>query len=93
MRKIEQAMKYCINTRTQKTIGNTSILVGEFVTGPVIITLHDNVIGGVKFNGEVWCNYDTFKAWPTRTTASRLRALGIDARLIKGNAAINGVIL
>ena len=35
----------------------------------------------------------TFRAWPTATTASRLRALGFDATIIKGVPHLDGVPL
>jgi len=34
---------------------------------------------------------DTFRRWPTTTTRSRLRALGINASIKQGQACIDGV--
>jgi len=71
MRKIEQAMCEAIKSRTNWRSDNTRV---ENFNGEVTVFLHGNaifrIIDGVKY----W----TFAGWPTHTTKSRLRALGVD---------------
>jgi hypothetical protein len=75
MRKIEQAM--CLaagQNRTWKS-GNTAVVPIDDVNAAVY--LHGNEIACVNSNtGFVMVNMATLAKWPTRTTKSRLRALG-----------------
>lgn len=72
MRKIENAMCEAIKNRTNWKEINTRVEV--FNGDEITVYLHENaifrIIDGVKY----W----TFAGWPTKTTKSRLRALGID---------------
>ena len=55
------------------------------------VYLHANHIATVnKDTGKVVPNIQTFRNWPTTTTRSRLRALGVDASIKNGAAQING---
>lgn len=55
------------------------------------VYLHGNHIADVPVGGPVVVNIETLRRWPTSTTVSRLRALGVDAR-IKGRVPyIDGV--
>lgn len=56
------------------------------------VYLHGNLIA-VVIDGLVVANLDVFNAWPTVTTASRLRALGLDAYIRKGEANIDALIV
>ena len=71
MRKIEQAMCEAVNNRVNWKSDNTQV---ENYNGEITVYLHGNaifrIVGGVKY----W----TFAGWPTQTTKSRLRALGVD---------------
>lgn len=71
MRQIEQAM--CAAVKAQKNWSESNTRVENF-NGEVTVFLHGNaifrIIDGVKY----W----TFAGWPTQTTKSRLRALGVD---------------
>lgn len=88
MRKIEQQMLEAIRSGVSACMGNTVVAFTSANTAYVI--LHGNVIAEA-INGCVLVVKDTFKAWPTRTTVSRLRALGIAASIRKGKPCINGV--
>ena len=94
MRKIEQDMLNAVWNKSDACFSNTSVHYNEH-TYTILIRLHGNLIatyvhdGQYKFNA----NIETFKLWPTRTTSSRLRAMGIVASIKGGQAAIDGVIL
>jgi len=85
MRKIEKAVWALINAHKEGTIDNTSVeWAGEVAT----IRLHGNAIAIYRGAGVVEVNAETARRWPTRTTVSRLRALGVPARLQKGKIYI-----
>lgn len=71
MRQIEQAMCEAVKNAKNWASNNTRV---ENFNGEVTVFLHGNaifrIIDGVKY----W----TFAGWPTQTTKSRLRALGVD---------------
>lgn len=95
MRKIEKQMIQAIKERKAFSLDNTSVSNPQQNDWQMIL-LHGNYIAAARFGVvglETQVNNATFRVWPTRTTASRLRALGIDARLIKGKAAINGRLI
>ena len=55
--------------------------------------LHGHLVAS-KTHGKPLEPYSpTFRAWPTATTASRLRALGFDATIRKGVPHLDGVPL
>jgi hypothetical protein len=75
MRKIEQRMLAAIRSRRDWSEGNTEVST-QFQR--VSIYLHGNRIAympNILTNVINPCN-DMWRKWPTRTTASRLRALG-----------------
>lgn len=72
MRKIEKAMVKAIATRKDWKSGNTE--VANDASGGCTVYLHDNPIA--YFNEGKYYDELTWANWPTRTTASRLRALG-----------------
>lgn len=98
MRKIEQQMLSAIRTRTDWHGPNTAVhYLPASETGNPFgprseIFLHGNHIASVWHNSPdvAETNRATFARWPTRTTVSRLRALGIDAAIRKGKPTING---
>ena len=81
MRKIEQQMIEFIRSKKVSDgehwkSGNTRV---AHLGGSVFnVYLHDNLIAYVK-DGAVYPNKEMFRRWPTPTTRSRLRALGVDA--------------
>jgi hypothetical protein len=72
MRKIEQQMVHALANGLDWHSGNTS------VTSLGTVKLHGNVIAYRLNNGDLFPYSVTFHRWPTRTTKSRLRALGLD---------------
>jgi len=101
MRKIEQQMNEAINTGADWKYGKNAngypameVSHGRcFKTGKnyADVYLHANHIATVhKDTGEVVPNVQTFRNWPTTTTRSRLRALGVNASIKNFAACING---
>jgi hypothetical protein len=75
MRKIEKEMCLAIGQRKTWQNNNTSVRVIDDVNMGVF--LHGNHIADVNTNtGFLMVNNATLNKWPTRTTKSRLRALG-----------------
>lgn len=104
MRKIEKQMIEAIRSGDNWKSGNTEVVHhidnGIFCAD---IYLHGNHIATAKastwgmFNSwdrltDVRPNERTFSRWPTATTRSRLRALGVNASITKGFAYIDGVM-
>lgn len=74
MRKIEKFMLAAIEHHVPWRMNNTQVSI-DFNTAHVF--LHGNHIASVA-NGNVIVNKDTLRAYPTPTTKSRLRALGVN---------------
>lgn len=102
MRQIERQMLGAIAAKESWQSGNTSVVYEPEVNEPKHVRaecsrvyLHGNHICTVyhrspfKDKGPV-PNRDTFAAWPTPTTASRLRALGVSASIKDFQACIDG---
>ncbi len=97
MRQIELCLVAAIRKNDKFKMGNTEYRpFGADHTGAVL--LHGNVIARILPGDEV-SGFGvipveaTFCTWPTPTTRSRLRALGVDASIKNGVACINGVAL
>ena len=94
MRQIEKNMIHAISRwKTWKQANSSTLAICNPENPPaetVLVYLHDNHIATVYHDGSVEPNTATFKAWPTTTTASRLRALGIDASIKNFQPHING---
>lgn len=88
MRKIEQDMLNAIKARSTWTSSNTQVIKGE--SGILSVRLHGHTIAWVHPDGTVEVNKAVFYNWPTRTTTSRLRALGVSASISKGAPCIDG---
>lgn len=95
MRKIEEKMNQHIRAMLanpvkyeQRTIGGHMVLVYE--PDYVGVYLHGNHIASVYPGFRVEPNETTFRHWPTATTRSRLRALGVDAYIKDFTPYING---
>lgn len=87
MRVIEREMVNAVNSDRNWTSGNTKV---RHNSEGCHIYLHNNHIATVDA-GEVLVNIRTLKKWPTVTTKSRLRALGVDVSTVKGATMLNGV--
>jgi len=93
MRKIEKAMLAAIKGQKNFMQGNTCVIFSDHIGNPYLaatVYLYDNQIAEILPDGMVAPDTDTFKAWPTATTASRLCALGIDATIKKFKPCIDG---
>jgi|TARA_B100001094_G_scaffold317252_1_gene359431 hypothetical protein len=96
MRKIEMNMNSAVmlgrdwsgaNTSTKKIYG-ADAKVGVYLHGNHIATVWGACHGRDKWTVEV--NTRTLADYPTRTTMSRLRALGVDVCTRKGEVLLNG---
>ena len=73
MRKIEKEMLQAINWGNNWAKDNTQVV---HINGIAQVYLHGHHIASVY--GDVEVNKDTLRKWPTVTTKSRLRALGVN---------------
>jgi hypothetical protein len=102
MRKIEKDMLSAIANKINWSADNTRVEYQPKVSTTeracieyAKIYLHDNHIATVSYghtvNGKVRVDYNpvTLREWPTRTTFSRLNALGIKAGMRKGIVYVN----
>jgi hypothetical protein len=92
MRKIEQAMLEAIRKGTGFSQGNTTVTMPNKY-GWCEVYLHGNLIAASRIGDDdgrlqTQVQRPTFRAWPTRTTVSRLRALGVDAYIRNGISMI-----
>jgi hypothetical protein len=87
MRKIEQQMVDAIEAGECWAKDNTTVAHTD-LTGLIKVYLHGHHIAtrhALSTGSRVWAiNYDTLREWPTRTTMSRLRALGFNVYTRKG---------
>lgn len=90
MRKIEREMLAAIESGTNFTKDNTRV---EITDTCAEVYLHGNHIATVSRFGTVDVNTNTLLDYPTRTTLSRLRALGVNVSIRKGEVYLNGELL
>ena len=96
MRKIEQQMVNAVNSRRPWTGGNTQVSwdVNDSESKAVgQVHLHGHLIAWIEQhdgNIVVVPQKSTFRDWPTRTTRSRLVALGVNACIKDFEACIDG---
>ena len=86
MRKIEKQMLDAIKSHTSFSSGNTQVSIDVNMAH---VFLHGNHIASVT-NGNVMVNEYTLRNYPTPTTKSRLRALGVDVYTKKGITYLYG---
>ena len=99
MRQIEKQMIQAIRAKRNWKSGNTEVVqTRDYVANIAIaeIYLHGNHIATA--HPDTWDrapfanpNRDTFRYWPTATTRSRLRALGVNASIKNGQAMLDGM--
>lgn len=92
MRKIEQQMKEAIHHHIRWSLDNTIVSPLDDIT--VAVYLHGHEIALInQRTGFVMTNVDTLRRYPTNTTKSRLRALGIDVSTRNGVTYLNNVAI
>jgi len=96
MRKIESEMNFNIMMGRDWKQANTSTQRASSDNAVMMVRLHGHHIATVwgachgRDQWQVEVNTNTLRAWPTRTTMSRLRALGADVCTRKGEVLLNG---
>lgn len=98
MRVIEKEMLAAINGGRDWAKDNTRVVVyAGWRSYDVDVFLHGNHIAEVLCrmgcDDRVHVNQTTLKNYPTRTTMSRLRALGVNVCTRKGEVLLNGETL
>jgi len=89
MRKIEQQMRAAAVQGFNWASGNTTVTV-RGGNGLAEVFLHGYSIAYVS-EGKAVPNLTTLREWPTNTTKSRLRALGVNVSTCKGITYVDGV--
>ena len=95
MRVIEKEMLEAIKHGRDWSKDNTYVVVDAgYRSYFVDVFLHGNHIAEVLCrmgcDDRIHVNRTTLRNWPTRTTLSRLRALGVDVCTRKGEVMLNG---
>lgn len=96
MRKIEKEMLAAIAARKDFFKDNTLVVFSDHNGNPYLsatVYLHGHSIAYVLPGGLIEVNKDTLADWPTRTTCSRLRALGVSVNLKQGLPHIDGELV
>ena len=90
MRLIESQMNQAINAKSNWSKDNTEVIY--FANSDVsMVFLHGHKIAVFDhYNDEIIADINTLSSWPTRTTKSRLRSLGIDVYTRKSITYVNG---
>lgn len=91
MRKLENEMLNALRAGRAWQSGNTAVTARD-ADGCAAVYLHGNHIADWN-NGRVVPNPTTLARWPTTTTKSRLRALGVNIYQQKGRICANGVVV
>ena len=95
MRVIEKQMLAAINRGRDWSKDNTRVVVDAGYRNCFAnVYLHGHHIAEVfcamGCDNRVHVNRDTLRQWPTRTTLSRLRALGVSVYTHKGEVVLHG---
>jgi hypothetical protein len=91
MRKLEQKMVAALNSAENFNGGNTTVIFDKN-TNQSSIFLHGHLIA--EYNHKrcaVYANIETLMHYPTLTTKSRLRALGVNVYTKKGVTYLNDI--
>ena len=90
MRKIEKEMNTAIRHHENWSKANTTVyIMPDSLRARV--HLHGHHIATVSTDGTVEVNLETLANWPTNTTKSRLRALGVDVYTRNHTTYVDGV--
>ena len=90
MKKLETEMLAALRAGRAWHSGNTSVTAPDN-TGRAAVYLHGHHIAD-WYSGRVVPNLTTLARWPTVTTKSRLRALGVSIYQQKGCIYVDGVV-
>ena len=97
MRKIESEMLEAVKQKQNWRKDNTEVKYLESIDTPTHarlemakIYLHGHEIATQAYGYPVAANIETLRKYPSRTTLSRLWALGVDVRRRKGRIILNG---
>jgi hypothetical protein len=94
MRKIEKLMLKAINEVKPFRLDNTEVIIHAShpaSSRTIEVKLHGHSIALISgADGFLTVNIETLRNWPTRTTKSRLRALGADLVSKRGKLFLNG---
>lgn len=90
MREIEKEMVVAIREVQEWHKDNTKVRLGSH-NGNINVYLHDKHLATVVPGGDIYVNRKTVAKYPTKTTVSRLKALGVDARLLGRPGSAFGV--
>jgi len=93
MRKIEQQMNNAIGSQDNWSKDNTMVTYVPEVNSSAIYLHGHHIATYVHNTGTTVPNTDTFRDWPTATTRSRLRALGVAASIKDFMATIDGELI
>lgn len=92
MRKIEQQMVNAVRNKAVRFVNGNTWVSSDGDKSQVF--LHNNHIATVHHDtGKLGVNRYTLRKWPTKTTISRLRALGAKVETRKGIVYLNGEAL
>ena len=91
MRKLENEMLAALRAGRAWHSGNTSVTASDN-TGRAAVYLHGNHVADWR-NGRAEPNLTTLARWPTTTTKSRLRALGVSIYQQKGRVYVDDVAI
>lgn len=92
MRKIEQQMNRAISQKIDFFKDNTQVTY-NLNSNCSIVSLHGNEIAVYWHGKGLEVNEKTLSLWPTNTTKSRLRALGVNVTTKKGVTYLNGEVV
>ena len=94
MRKIELEMLGAIASGNNWQKGNTTVQWSEgTVAGVGSVKLHGNTIAIIMPDKTIKVVVDTLRRWPTPTTKSRLRALGVNVYTKNYTTYLDGVAI
>lgn len=98
MRTIETQMLDAINNKKNFSKSNTMVCIDRgnntLYGDRAEVFLFGNHIGDYWYQeGKFEVNERTLIDWPSVTTKSRLRALGVDLRSVKGKLVLNGCVV
>jgi hypothetical protein len=92
MRKIEKLMNDAIHNHVRWSLQNTIVSPLDEITLAVYLHGHEIALINQR-TGFVMTNVDTLRRYPTNTTKSRLRALGVNVATRKGITYLNDVAI